>query len=139
MATNQITTNPNSANAAYFIALANLRREAAREVMRLLDFLDRIDGDWDLENSGDEHEPTLCHWHAVSSKQDGELEPSLGWTKSGHLGEGDLTAYGAFFGCDRELDEVDKEDNGDLEPWLGSTVHAAYAGCTDDREREEGL
>jgi len=80
MATNQITTNPNSANAAYFIALANLRREAAREVLRLLDFLDRIDGDWDLEDTGDEHEPSL-----------------------------------------------------------GSTVHAAYAGNTDDREREEGL
>ena len=63
-------------------ALRILRHEAAREIERLIAFLDALGGDPDLEPTGDEDEPTLG-WPAGlgrgnGSMMDGEAEPTLG-------------------------------------------------------------
>jgi hypothetical protein len=78
-------------NAEYFAALGKLRREAAAEIDRLLQFIDNLDGDPDLEDGADD-EPIE------------DTEPSLGWTLAGHRGRLD-----GVLDVDVELDEADAE------------------------------
>ena len=81
-------------NAEYFAKLRALRKEAVAEIERLLTFLDDLDGDPEMEESGD-------------------LEPSLGWPD----GRGPTFAPATD---DLERDESDDEDGGDGEPSLGA-------------------
>jgi hypothetical protein len=103
-------------------ALRILRYEAAKEIERLITFLDALGGDPDLEDGGDA-EPTLG-WPASGrafGTEDGELEPSLGWT--GIINQSSRNRLG--YGEDYEQDDADKEEGdegeeaGDLEPSLG--------------------
>jgi hypothetical protein len=72
--------------------LAQLRQEAAREIERLLAFLDATDGDVDAEALD---EPTdaqirglvgLYAGDAGDDEDGGDHEPSLGWTRGGAIG-----------------------------------------------------
>ncbi len=79
-------------NEQYARDMLQLRREAAAEINRLINFLDDLGGDPDLEPNGD-NEPSLG-WTTrgnVGGCDDLELdtaddEPSLGWTIDGRLG-----------------------------------------------------
>jgi hypothetical protein len=99
-------------NDTYFAEIGKLRRIASREIARLIDFLDRLDGDWDLEDDGSA-EPTLGWperpgFGALSLRpgpqEDGESEWSIG-------SKGDL--------------ELDKADD---EPSLGSSACFGFFG-----------
>ena len=84
--------------------LLRIRDQADETAAFLISVLDARSEDPDLEDNGDE-------------------EPSLGWTKTGHLG-----GWAGFYNCD--LEEGDPlEDDGDLEPYL--------AGSHSDREFDE--
>lgn len=78
-----------------------LRKEAAAEVIRLLAFLDRLDGDPDLEP--EEDEATLA-----GSEDDGEVEMSLGWTDA--VNQDSPNRLGGIDGNeDYEQDDCDDE------------------------------
>jgi hypothetical protein len=109
------------ANKSYFAKISKIRRAAIREIDRLIDLVDRIDGDPDLEDNGDA-EPTLG-WSVngqpgagTFTDGDGEMEHSLGWTVSGHLGDNGPETN------DRELDKADDE------PSLGSSACFGFFG-----------
>jgi hypothetical protein len=86
---------------------------AAREIERLLDLLDRLDGDPDLED-GHDAEPTE------------DPEPSIGWTEMLDQAGRQRFGYPTGSGDDLEAEhdgrepDVDREDDGDAEPSLGS-------------------
>ena len=92
------------------VLLARKRLEA--KISELIDMLDVLDGDPDLEDTGDD-EPSLgssVQHGADGMEYDLELdtsddEPSLGWNLYGELGP--------TFDPDRELDDSDREPNGD--------------------------
>lgn len=134
-------------NSAYFGQLALLRREAQAEIDRLLDFLDRLDGDPDLEDGGDD-EPSLG-WlerqrgfvaHAESATApdlevgEGDLEPSLG--RPDEIVDQRFTAIGAY--DDREAEHDGREPGGDEEPSLGwaegRETQVGHYGGADDLE-----
>lgn len=97
-----------------------IRLEAGEEIERLMTILDRLDGDPDLEPSGDEDD------------DDRQEEFSLGW--AGHMNQTSRHRMGELdthFG-DRELDRADDEDGGDLEPSLA--IHAALGWFDYDAE-----
>jgi len=73
-------------------ALAKLRAAAEKEIERLIEFVDRIDGEPDLEDSDED--------------DDRESEPSLGW--AGGWGCSPGTVPNAFF-VDCELDDANDE------------------------------
>jgi hypothetical protein len=90
------------------------RQEVAEPIERLIAILDEIDGEAELEPTGDEEEPTLG-WTAgtpriLGSTMDGEAEPSLGWT--GNVNQASRNRLGD--GEDYEQDDSDRE------PSLGS-------------------
>lgn len=119
-------------------ALRILRYEAAREIERLIDFLDRLGGDPDLEDGADA-EPTLG-WPASGKafgSEDGELEPSLGWT--GTINQASRNRLGAIdpYLLDCEKDDADKEDNGDLEPSLAGGGFSHPSGYDVDLEADD--
>ena len=89
-------------------ALRILRKEAAREIERLIDFLDALGGDPDLEDGADA-EPTLGwpigNGRLLGGDMDGEAEPSLGWT--GTINQASRNRLGD--GVDFEKDDSDRE------------------------------
>jgi hypothetical protein len=115
------------------------RQEVADTIERLIAILDEIDGEAELEPTGDEDEPTLG-WPAgvarvTGSTMDGEAEPSLGWTdtvnQASHNRQGDSTT----FSLDGEKDDADDEDSdpgeesdeGELDPDLEACEDASDA------------
>ena len=125
-------------------ALRVLRYEAAREIERLIDFLDALGGDPDLEDGADA-EPTLG-WPpgrpiCVGSVEDGELEPSLGWT--GNINQASRNRLGD--GEDFEKDDSEREPSlGGLnrvnqEGWasgLGNELEDEHDGTEPDHDNE---
>jgi hypothetical protein len=95
-------------------AVAEKRRlytVAAREVERMLAFLDRLDGDPDLE-------------------ADNDLEPSLSV----------MAGFDPTGGDDRELDQSDDEPGADEEPLLGAPESVnTYSGPSYDSWTPEGI
>jgi hypothetical protein len=77
--------------------LRRLRKEAAAEIERLLEFMDASDIDPDLEETADD-------------------EPSLGWPATGHCGGVD----------DLEAEPEHDEDGDPAEPSLGSVGDAHF-------------
>jgi len=120
------------------------REEVAQTIERLIAILDEIDGEAELEPTGDD-EPTLG-WPAggmrmVGSTMDGEAEPSLGWT--GNVNQASRNRLGE--GEDYEQDDADHEDSdpgeesdeGELEPDAepnGDEMDGNLAGTTSDVE-----
>jgi hypothetical protein len=77
--------------------LMRLREQAAEQIDALLDFLDRTEGDVDLDYDGfDDREPDLTGYSAGMDSREGDPaddEPSLGWTIAGAIGgDSDLEA-----------------------------------------------
>lgn len=134
-------------NSAYFGQLARLRREAQAEIDRLLDFLDRLDGDPDLEDGGDD-EPSLgwlerqrgftAHAEVTTlpdlEESEGDLEPSLG--RPDEIMDQRFTAIGPY--DDREAEHDGREPSGDEEPSLGwaegRETQVGHCFGTDDLE-----
>ena len=95
-------------------ALHVLRREAAKEIERLIVFLDALGGDPDLEPSLG-YSPYTHTAAAIDLEGDDvDDEPSLGWT-----GTANQTSSNRVGGTsDAERDDCDRECTGDLEPSL---------------------
>ncbi len=92
---------------------------------RLLALLDRMDGDWDIEESGDEHDlSATADWHDPMRSGYRQLceddEPSLGG--AGHWTDAGLT-------YDLEEDRCDDEEDGTKEHSLGwsTSIHQGAA------------
>ena len=97
-------------------AIRILRREAAKEIERLIAFLDALGGDFDLEPSLG-YTPYTDDAATVDIEGDDvDAEPSLGWT--GAINQTSSNRIGGI--QDAERDDCDKEDGGDLEPSLGN-------------------
>src|SRR5665213_1812391 len=121
------------------------REEVAQTIERLIAILDEIDGEAELEPTGDEDEPTLG-WptgvtRVTGSTMDGEAEPSLGWT--GIINQASRNRLGD--GEDYEQDDADHEDSdpgeesdeGELEPDAepnGDEMDGNLAGTTTTEE-----
>lgn len=125
---------------------------AAAEVERLLDLLDRLDGDPDLEPNGDEADQSypeslvvarLAHGspfedaeESEATEDDGNAEPSLGapehhpgvggWGTYSHAGS--QTVWGHSATRDLEHDDEREDDPADMEPGLGWTDAEAASG-----------
>ena len=95
-------------------AIRILQREAAKEIERLIAFLDALGGDPDLEPSLG-YSP-YAHTAAMIDLEGDEVdeEPSLGWT--GTINQTSSNRIGSM--TDAERDDADKEATGDLEPSL---------------------
>ncbi len=123
-----------------------IRSTAAAEVERLLDLLDRLDGDPDLEPDGDD-EPTLALTGVAMlnpfdpvNGMDGEIEPTLGWTSTinqtarHRLGAADDAEHddAVHEGCASEAEGDDQEIFGEDDGLSGGE----YADAPDPDWRE---